>query len=101
MAAIEACDHNLAADMAIYDTMQYVRPDVVTTCVGQAASVAGLLLTAGAPKKRLSLPNSRILNRLQTGRLYCILPDFSLAAWSGTIEPNLSQIRLLKRTVWP
>ena len=47
--------------MAIYDTMQYVRPDVVTTCVGQAASIAALLLTAGAPKKRFSLPNSRIL----------------------------------------
>jgi ATP-dependent Clp protease protease subunit len=38
-----------------YDTMQYVRPDVVTTCVGQAASMAALLLTAGAPKKRFSL----------------------------------------------
>jgi ATP-dependent Clp protease protease subunit len=47
--------------MAIYDTMQYVRPDVVTTCVGQAASIAALLLAAGAPKKRFSLPNSRIL----------------------------------------
>ena len=41
--------------------MQYVRPDVVTTCVGQAASIAALRLTAGAPRKRFSLPNSRIL----------------------------------------
>ena len=49
------------AGMAIYDTMQYVRPDVVTTCVGQAASMAALLLTAGTPKRRFSLPNSRIL----------------------------------------
>jgi ATP-dependent Clp protease protease subunit len=41
--------------------MQFVRPNVVTICVGQAASIAALLLTAGAPKKRFSLPNSRIL----------------------------------------
>jgi ATP-dependent Clp protease protease subunit len=52
---------SITAGMAIYDTMQYVRPDVVTTCVGQAASIAALLLCAGAPKKRFSLPNSRIL----------------------------------------
>ena len=52
---------SITAGMAIYDTMQYVRPDVVTTCVGQAASIAALLLTAGAEKKRFSLPNSRIL----------------------------------------
>src|ERR1700730_5882679 len=47
--------------MAIYDTMQYVRSDVVTTCVVEAASMAALLLTAGAPNKRFSLPHSRIL----------------------------------------
>lgn len=52
---------SITAGMAIYDTMQYVRPDVVTTCVGQAASMAALLLTAGTPKRRFSLPNSRIL----------------------------------------
>jgi ATP-dependent Clp protease protease subunit len=52
---------SITAGMAIYDTMQFVRPDVVTTCIGQAASMAALLLTAGAPKKRFSLPNSRIL----------------------------------------
>src|SRR5580698_3308316 len=52
---------SITAGMAIYDTMQYVRPDVVTTCVGQAASMAALLLTAGAAKRRFSLPNSRIL----------------------------------------
>lgn len=47
--------------MAIYDTMQWVRPNVVTTCVGQAASIAALLLAAGHPKKRFALPNSRVL----------------------------------------
>src|SRR3974390_1468277 len=52
---------SITAGMAIYDTMQFIRPDVVTICVGQAASIAALLLTAGAPKKRFSLPNSRIL----------------------------------------
>jgi ATP-dependent Clp protease, protease subunit len=52
---------SITAGMAIYDTMQFVRPSVVTICVGQAASIAALLLTAGAAKKRFSLPNSRIL----------------------------------------
>lgn len=52
---------SITAGMAIYDTMQFVKPDVVTTCIGQAASIAALLLTAGSPKKRFSLPNSRIL----------------------------------------
>src|ERR1700731_1237665 len=52
---------SITAGMAIYDTMQFVRPDVVTFCIGQAASMAALLLAAGAPKKRFSLPTSRIL----------------------------------------
>jgi len=51
----------ISAGMAIYDTMQFVRPDVTTICVGQAASMAALLLAAGEPKKRFALPNSRIL----------------------------------------
>ena len=46
---------------AIYDTMQYVRPDIQTVCMGQAASAAAVLLAAGAPGKRLALPNARIL----------------------------------------
>jgi len=52
---------SITAGMAIYDTMQWVRPNVVTTCVGQAASIAALLLAAGHPKKRFALPNSRVL----------------------------------------
>jgi ATP-dependent Clp protease protease subunit len=51
----------VTAGMAIYDTMQYVKNDVTTICIGQAASMAALLLSAGEPKKRLALPNSRIL----------------------------------------
>ena len=46
---------------AIYDTMQYIKPDVQTVCLGQAASAAAVLLAAGATGKRLALPNSRIL----------------------------------------
>lgn len=46
---------------AIYDTMQYVRPDISTVCMGQAASAAAVLLAAGAPGKRMALPNARIL----------------------------------------
>ena len=47
--------------LAIYDTMQYVRPDVSTICIGHAASMAAWLLAAGAPGKRLALPNARIM----------------------------------------
>ena len=52
---------SISAGMAIYDTMQFIRPDVTTICIGQAASMAALLLAAGAPGKRFALPNSRIL----------------------------------------
>ena len=51
----------VTAGMAIYDTMQYVRCDIATLCMGQAASMGALLLTAGAKGKRFALPNSRIL----------------------------------------
>jgi ATP-dependent Clp protease protease subunit len=52
---------SITAGMAIYDTMQFIKNDVTTICIGQAASMAALLLTAGAPKKRYALPGSRIL----------------------------------------
>ncbi len=52
---------SISAGMAIYDTMQYIRPNVSTICVGQAASMGALLLAAGSPGKRFALPNSRIL----------------------------------------
>lgn len=51
----------VTAGMAIYDTMQFIKPDVATICIGQAASIAALLLSAGTPGKRFALPNSRIL----------------------------------------
>lgn len=52
---------SITAGLAIYDTIQFIRPDVTTICVGQAASMGALLLCAGAKEKRFALPNSRIL----------------------------------------
>ena len=52
---------SFTAMTAIYDTMQYVRPDISTVCLGQAASAAAVLLAAGTPGKRMALPNSRII----------------------------------------
>ena len=57
----------VTSGLAIYDTMQYVRPDVATVCVGQAASMGSLLLCAGAKGKRVSLPNSRIMIHQPSG----------------------------------
>jgi len=52
---------SITAGLAIYDTMQFIKPDISTFCVGQAASMAAVLLAAGTPGKRFVLPNSRIL----------------------------------------
>ena len=52
---------SVTAGLAIYDTMQYIKPDITTVCIGQAASMGALLLAAGAAGKRYSLPNSRIM----------------------------------------
>lgn len=57
----------VSAGLAIYDTMQYIRPQVSTVCMGQAASMGSLLLAAGAPGKRFSLPNSRIMIHQPSG----------------------------------
>lgn len=51
----------VTSGLAVYDTMQYVKPDIQTICIGQAASMAALLLSAGTPGKRFALPHSRIL----------------------------------------
>jgi ATP-dependent Clp protease protease subunit len=51
----------VTAGLAVYDTMQYIKPDITTVCIGQAASMGALLLAAGSKGKRYSLPNSRIL----------------------------------------
>ena len=52
---------SVTAGLAIYDTMQFIKPDVSTICIGQAASMAAVLLSAGTPKKRFALPNSRVI----------------------------------------
>ena len=57
----------VTSGLAIYDTMQYIRPDVSTVCIGQAASMGSLLLAAGAKDKRFSLPNSRIMVHQPSG----------------------------------
>ncbi len=57
----------VTSGLAIYDTMQYIRPDVATVCIGQAASMGSLLLTAGAKGKRFSLPNSKIMIHQPSG----------------------------------
>jgi len=58
---------SITAGMAVYDTMQFIRPDVTTICVGQCASMGALLLAAGTKGKRFALPNSRILIHQPTG----------------------------------
>ena len=57
----------VTSGLAIYDTMEYIRPDVSTVCMGQAASMGSLLLTAGAADKRFSLPNARIMTHQPSG----------------------------------
>ena len=59
---------SVTAGLAVYDTMQYIKPDVCTICIGQAASMAAVLMSAGAPKKRFALPYSRfLLHQLTAG----------------------------------
>ena len=57
----------VTSGLAVYDTMEYIRPDVSTVCMGQAASMGSLLLTAGASGKRFSLPNARIMTHQPSG----------------------------------
>ncbi|QCI68899.1 ATP-dependent Clp endopeptidase proteolytic subunit ClpP [Phreatobacter stygius] len=57
----------VTAGMSIYDTMQFIKPPITTLCMGQAASMGSLLLTAGAPGQRLALPNSRIMVHQPSG----------------------------------
>lgn len=57
----------VTSGLAIYDTMQYIKPDIATLCIGQAASMGSLLLAAGSPEKRFVLPNSRIMIHQPSG----------------------------------
>ena len=57
----------VTSGLAMYDTMEYIRPEISTVCIGQAASMGSLLLTAGAKGKRYSLPNSKIMIHQPSG----------------------------------
>ena len=71
---------SVTAGMAIYDTMQFVRPDVSTLCMGQAASMGALLLAAGAPGKRGALPHSRIMIHQPSGGYHGQATDIDIQA---------------------
>ncbi len=72
---------SVPATLAIYDTMQYVKPDVSTICVGMAASGAALVLASGAPGKRLTLPNSEVLiHQVMAGGIEGQAVDIDIAA---------------------
>jgi ATP-dependent Clp protease protease subunit len=70
----------VTSGMAIYDTMQYIKPDVATICLGQAASMGSLLLAAGAPGKRSALPNSRIMIHQPSGGFQGQASDIAIHA---------------------
>ena len=71
---------SVTAGLAIYDTMQYIKPDVRTICVGLAASMGAVLLAGGAPGKRSSLPNSRIMIHQPWGGVQGTATDISIQA---------------------
>jgi ATP-dependent Clp protease protease subunit len=70
----------VTSGLAIYDTMQYIRPDVSTICIGQAASMGSLLLTAGAKGKRYSLPHARIMIHQPAGGFQGQATDIEIQA---------------------
>src|SRR2546429_8145840 len=71
------------AGLAIYDTIQFIKPDVQTTCVGIAMSVGALILTGGAAGKRFALPNSRILIHQPSGGFEGPAPEIEIDAGEG------------------
>jgi ATP-dependent Clp protease protease subunit len=70
----------VTAGMAVYDTMQYIKPDIATVCIGQAASMGAVLLAAGSAGKRYSLPNSRILIHQPMGGFQGQASDIAIQA---------------------
>jgi len=70
----------VSAGLGIYDTIQYIKPDVVTTCMGQAASMGALLLAAGTPGKRYALPHARIMIHQPLGGAEGQASDIQIAA---------------------
>ncbi len=70
----------ITAGLAIYDTMQFIRPDISTICIGQAASMAAVLLAAGTEGKRFALPNSRIILHQPLGGVHGQAADIDIQA---------------------
>jgi len=70
----------VTSGLAIYDTMQYIKPDITTVCIGQAASMGSLLLTAGTKKKRYALPHSRIMVHQPSGGVQGQASDIQIHA---------------------
>ncbi|MFB9279161.1 ATP-dependent Clp endopeptidase proteolytic subunit ClpP [Cohnella cellulosilytica] len=84
---------SVTAGMGIFDTMQYIKPDVSTICVGMAASMGSLLLTAGAPGKRFALPNSEIMIHQPLGGVRGQASDIKIHAdWIVKTKQKLNQI---------
>ncbi|MBP5592075.1 ATP-dependent Clp endopeptidase proteolytic subunit ClpP [bacterium] len=84
---------SVTAGLAIYDTIQYIKPDVSTICVGQAASMAAVLMASGAHGKRFSLPNSRIMIHQPLGGFSGQATDFEIHAKEILfIKDRLTQI---------
>jgi ATP-dependent Clp protease protease subunit len=71
---------SVTAGLAIYDTMQFIRCDVLTMCIGHAASMGALLLAAGAPEKRFALPNARIMIHQPSGGSQGVASDIEIQA---------------------
>lgn len=83
----------VTAGMAIYDTMQYIKPDVSTVCIGQAASMGALLMAAGTHGKRIALPNSRIMIHQPLGGAQGQATDIQIQANEILrMKENLNQI---------
>ena len=92
---------SVTAGLAIYDTMQFVRPDISTICIGQAASMAAVLLNAGTAKKRFALPNSRVILHQPMGGFQGQASDIDIHAREILrIRHRLNQI-LVKHTGQP
>lgn len=70
----------VSSGLAMYDTMQYIKPDVATVCIGQACSMGSFLLMAGAKEKRFSLPNSRIMIHQPSGGAQGMASDIEIQA---------------------
>lgn len=88
----------VTAGMGIYDTMQYIKPDVATICVGQAASMGALLLAAGTAGKRSCLPNSRVMIHQPSGGARGQVTDIQIAAQESQRIKNMTARVLAKHT---